>query len=236
MPFKTAILLIILLSLQTRSKAQDIHFTQFTQSPLFLNPALAGNFDGDFRASANFKNQWFSIPVPYNSGSMAIDFNFLNDMYIHGNFGAGLLAYMDEAGDSRFRTIGTSACFSFNKFVGRKFKAVLSIGVNLGYVYKSINTESLRWDEQFNGDFYDPKINPTDPNSIVRNNLHNFDMGVGMNYSTPISKGSAFNIGLSVQHLNAAYQSFYAHSVDVLLQKKPVVYTNFQIKISKKVF
>lgn len=236
MPLKCGIILFLFFCEINYTLSQDIHFTQFTQSPIFLNPALTGNFDGDLRAAVNFKNQWSAIPVPYNSGSMSVDFNFLNDMYIHGNCGAGIMAFMDEAGDSRFRTIGVMGSFAFNKFVGRKYKSVLSIGFNVGYVYKGINTNSLRWDEQFNGDFYDPKINPTDPNNLVRNNLHNLDLGLGVNYSTPFSKGSYFTIGGALQHINNAPQTFYAVKGEVLLQKKPIAYTNFQFRLSKKSF
>jgi type IX secretion system PorP/SprF family membrane protein len=236
MSFKRLIPILLFYTSLLRLHAQDIHFTQFTQSPIFLNPALTGNFDGDLRFSGNFKNQWFTIPVPYNSGTFAVDANFLNDMFIHGNCGIGLLGYMDESGDSRFRTMGTSLSFSFNKYIGRRYRAVLSFGINAGYVFKGINTESLRWDEQFNGDFYDAAINPTDPGLLARNNLHNFDWGFGMNYTTPFANGSYFSIGGSLQHINAAYQSFYAHSTNVILQKRPVVYANLQVKLSGKLY
>lgn len=234
MSFRLTPYLIFLFFVTNYSFSQDIHFTQATQAPLYLNPALTGNFDGDLRVSGNYKNQWFAIPVPYNSGSFGVDFNFLNNMYLHGNCGAGFLAFMDEAGDSRFRTIGLGGSFAFNKFVGRKYRAVLSIGINAGYVYKGINTNSLRWDEQFNGDFYDPKINPTDPQLLVRNNLHNLDMGIGFHYMAPLSKVTYFYIGASFQHLNSASQTFYATRNEILLQKKPIAYTGFQFRISKK--
>ena len=45
--------------------AQDPHFSQFYASPLTLNPALTGKFDGTFRLAANYRNQWPGIYGTY---------------------------------------------------------------------------------------------------------------------------------------------------------------------------
>ena len=42
--------------------AQDPHFSQFFASPLTLNPAFTGKFDGSWRLAANHRDQWPSIP------------------------------------------------------------------------------------------------------------------------------------------------------------------------------
>ena len=38
--------------------AQDKHFSQFYASPMAMNPALAGAFDGKFRVGAIYRDQW----------------------------------------------------------------------------------------------------------------------------------------------------------------------------------
>ena len=38
--------------------AQDIHFSQWYNNPLFSNPALTADFDGDYRITANQREQW----------------------------------------------------------------------------------------------------------------------------------------------------------------------------------
>ena len=43
------------------TSAQDPNFSQFFASPLTLNPALTGKFDGTFRVAGNFRNQWPTI-------------------------------------------------------------------------------------------------------------------------------------------------------------------------------
>ena len=46
-------------------QAQDPHFSQFFASPLTLNPAFTGKFDGVWRLAANHRDQWPSIPKAY---------------------------------------------------------------------------------------------------------------------------------------------------------------------------
>ena len=42
-------------------KAQDPHFSQFTMAPMYLNPAMVGAFDGNYRLSGLFRSQWGSV-------------------------------------------------------------------------------------------------------------------------------------------------------------------------------
>ena len=64
----------ILLSVVT-AHAQDIHFSQFYQSPLNLNPAMTGVMNCNHRLVANYRNQWASIlkKNAYNTISVRIE-------------------------------------------------------------------------------------------------------------------------------------------------------------------
>ena len=78
--------------------AQDIHYSQFFNSPLNLNPALAGIFNGDGRVHANIKEQWSSVPVGYTSGDLGLDLK--HGVGQKGHFlGYGVLLNYDRAGD-----------------------------------------------------------------------------------------------------------------------------------------
>ncbi|MEN9416069.1 MAG: hypothetical protein RLZ62_2373, partial [Bacteroidota bacterium] len=51
-----------LLSVITGSAtAQDIHFSQYNMSPMTLNPANIGGFEGTARISGIYRSQWTSI-------------------------------------------------------------------------------------------------------------------------------------------------------------------------------
>ncbi|HNA97235.1 MAG TPA: type IX secretion system membrane protein PorP/SprF, partial [Chitinophagaceae bacterium] len=58
---KIVFTLLTCVALVSVSNAQDPNFSQFFASPLTLNPALTGKFDGTFRVAGNFRNQWPTI-------------------------------------------------------------------------------------------------------------------------------------------------------------------------------
>ena len=55
-------------------KAQDIHFSQFFETPLWRNPSLAGIYNGDIRVQAVYRDQWNSVTNAYRTGSLNAEF------------------------------------------------------------------------------------------------------------------------------------------------------------------
>ena len=57
-----------------RSAAQtDPHFTQNYTYPMYLNPALTGSSDGEYRVSAIYRSQWGSVGNPYRTTGASFD-------------------------------------------------------------------------------------------------------------------------------------------------------------------
>lgn len=65
---------LFLLFICHNSFSQDIHFSQFFETPLLRNPALAGIFGGDFRIQGVYRNQWNSVTVPYQTASLNVEY------------------------------------------------------------------------------------------------------------------------------------------------------------------
>ncbi|MFZ9207484.1 MAG: type IX secretion system membrane protein PorP/SprF, partial [Sediminibacterium sp.] len=57
----------------TRVSAQDPHFSQFFASPLTINPALTGKFDGKYRITSNHRNQWPTINNAFITTTASFD-------------------------------------------------------------------------------------------------------------------------------------------------------------------
>src|ERR1700704_4073857 len=92
--------LTICLVLVTVSTAQDPNFSQFFASPLTLNPALTGKFDGVYRFAANYRNQWPSISNAYTTMTASLDMAIMKSQIPETDqFGIGIMAYSDKAGD-----------------------------------------------------------------------------------------------------------------------------------------
>src|SRR6185369_3953361 len=85
-------------------KAQDPHFSQFFASPLTLNPAFTGKFDGSWRLAANHRDQWPSIPKAYVTTSASLDFAILKDRLPQGDvFGIGFSGLSDQSADAALK-------------------------------------------------------------------------------------------------------------------------------------
>ena len=89
------------------ASAQDPHLSQFYMSPLYLNPALTGAFNGNYRLTGLFRGQWGSVlrseSVPmYRTYTFSADFR-TNKGFAKGDafrFGASFMG--DQAGESKF--------------------------------------------------------------------------------------------------------------------------------------
>ncbi len=80
--------------------AQDPQYSQYYNSPLYLNPAFAGTGDNT-RGIVNFRSQWpgISSNVPYSTYSVSLDHNI--EPY---NSGVGLLITRDRQGGNMTTT------------------------------------------------------------------------------------------------------------------------------------
>src|SRR3954464_6567249 len=90
----------IILTIAVVGRAQDPNFSQFFVSPLTLNPALTGKFDGVYRVAGNYRNQWPSISSAYNTGTVSFDAGILkNRIPEFDQFGIGVLVLSDKSGE-----------------------------------------------------------------------------------------------------------------------------------------
>lgn len=208
--------------------AQDIHFSQFNASPINLNPALAGVFNGDYRFIGNYRNQWLAVPVPYNSyslsGDMKLPFKTGKD-----GLGAGVIINEDEAGDADFGTRQVSLSFSYIKKLDRAASRFLSFGLQTGISGKNFNVNKLTFDNQYNGSVYDPGIASIENFSTVKTNY--FDASFGVNWLYKIRQRTSLNVGSSVFHITAPQQSFLSDR-NIKLDRKFLQHTALQVNLN----
>lgn len=161
-------------------KAQDIHFTQWNNNPLLLNPAQTGNFDGQARIIAQQRSQWASVTIPFVSTSLGIDFpvKWLD---------IGFQMLRDQAGSSRLR----STQFNFN--LAKAYKD-WRFGLVLGIQQRSIDYSELIF-LQAN-------------EKIPSLNKQFFDLGLGVNRSFQIATNHKLSADLSMLHINRPNRGF----------------------------
>ena len=79
---KLLLTLVVILAEVLIIKAQDPNFSQFFASPLTLNPALTGKFDGAVRVAGNYRNQWPTIENAYVTKTVSVDFGLLKKKWM----------------------------------------------------------------------------------------------------------------------------------------------------------
>ncbi len=188
-------------------QAQDLHFSQFFNSPLSTNPANTGFIpDGDYRLGVNFRDQWSSImSVPYKTMSAFGDVQVMKNQNETGWVGIGGLMLRDVAGSGSLTSTKLYGSVAYHQMLG--YASLLSMGFNVGYANKRINTANLKFPDQFDGKFFDNKL----PTSVAldRNNIGYLDMQAGMNYAYFPTDKIYLNTGFSVHHINKPRESFF---------------------------
>src|SRR5215218_5930616 len=133
------LLVVAQLGLVCAVRAQDLHFSQFFNSPLTTNPANTGFIpDGDYRLGANYRNQWSSImTVPYKTMSIFGDAQLLKDRMENGWIGVGGVILKDVAGSGNLTSTKIYGSVAYHQLLGDS--SLLSLGFNAGYANKRIN-------------------------------------------------------------------------------------------------
>jgi type IX secretion system PorP/SprF family membrane protein len=203
------IVIILLLLLGTfAARAQDIHFSQFYETPLLRNPSLAGVFTGDYRIQTVFRDQWNSFTDAYRTGSLNAEVKWpvgnQNDY-----FTTALQVLYDKAGTAALTTTEILPALNYHKSLSNDKPMFLSLGFMGGLVEKTLDLSKVTTNSQFNGTAYDPAL----PNgeTIITPNIHYLDGSLGISFNTAFGKENANSMyfGFAYHHLNRPKNSFY---------------------------
>lgn len=188
-------LFILILMQGAASFAQDHMYSQFFNSPLYLNPALTGQFKGDLRMNLIYRNQYSTVPGNLSYVSASIDYNVPR----FGG-GIGLLVTRSSEGTAYLDKTNISGLYSYS--VGSE-DFVLSFGLQAGITNQTLNYSKLVF-----GDQIDPTLgivsgSSASAGSLPFNNKFYFDSGLGTNLAV-----GDFNMGAALQHINQPNESF----------------------------
>lgn len=203
------ILTVLLLSLSISVFAQDTHFTQFYAAPLTLNPALTGVFDGKYRFSMVYRDQWRkTLEQPYKTFAAGLDLRFPLDAKRKYKDAAsvGLMFFSDNVPGVDFSTNQIGLSGAFHKSLSTANNQYLSLGAQINLAQRSVNYEDLTFNDQFDG-----TTGFTDPSGelLPSNNFAFSDYAVGLNYSYSPKRGIGLFVGAALHHILEPQVSFY---------------------------
>lgn len=182
-------------------KAQDIHFSQISETPLLRNPALAGIFSGDIRIQSVYRNQWNSVTVPFQTTSVNGEYRLpvgQGDDFL--TVGAQILH--DKAGDIALTATHLLPALNYHKSIGSERNTYLSLGFMCGYVQRRFDRSKVTTNNQFDGVNYNPGIG--DGENFNRTSYSYFDGSAGLSLNSQIgeNENNNFYIGLAYHHFN----------------------------------
>lgn len=229
--FKVACLIIFGISINFLM-AQDAGFTQFYASPLFINPAMAGSFNGSYRIGILYRDQYRSaLDKPFKTFTASGDVKFELGSVKEKNpdlFALGIMFYSDRVGIFDLNTTSIAVSGAFHKSLDKKKNQYLSAGIQFNLTHKSLNFEDLFFQDQFNAiDGYTLATGEFLP----VNNFGYGNLALGLNHSITPNKKTSFSVGIAAFNLLNQNISFYEKqdipnpnvNLEVFLKSKLVV-------------
>ena len=203
--------LVFVLFFTAKVISQDLHFSQFFETPLLRNPSLAGIFSGDIRVQSVYRTQWNSVTVPYQTVSLNGEYKQPigrgDDFLTLG----GQMIY-DKAGTVALTSTHILPTLNYHKSLSAENNMYLSMGFMGGLVQRRIDRSKITTNSQFDGSVYNGTL--PDGETFTKTAYTYFDGSVGMSFNSQIGDNTDNNIfiGLAYHHFNKARKiSFYGN-------------------------
>lgn len=203
-------------------QAQDIHFSHIHASPMALNPAMTGVFEGNIRMIGNYRNQWKSVTADYKTFMFSADANLASP---GGNsiIGLGAQVVNDVAGDLDFTTNSSTFSFSVMQAFDDQKSHILAGGLSAGMV-------STRFDPT--------KVIAYDSEPLIENEGLNqasyFDISAGLLWFMKMQQGGYYFLGASALHVNNPIVSFFNQDNPEILYRRFVFHGGANLNLNKQ--
>ncbi len=199
--------LTLCVGLAVASNAQDPNFSQFFASPMTLNPALTGKFDGEFRFASNYRNQWPTISNAFVTMTASLDMGIMkNKLPEYDQFGVGVMAYSDKAGDGALNSTYYALSLAYHKGLDENGYHQIGAGFQGTYMNKRLNPSKLTFPDQLTPFGFTGVTQESFAGNSI--NLNYFDLNAGVMYNGSTNGYNNFYVGASMYHLNRPKESF----------------------------
>lgn len=223
-------------------QAQDPHFSQYELISFEMNPALMGQFDGQWRVSATYRNQWFSVDnaAGFNTSQVGAELKINGINEDHWSVGISILN--DQVGFSKYKNFNAKIAGAYTMTLEaasyNSHGKHLSLATQIGLGQNSIGFGDLWFGRQYDFSILDvnSSIDNGEPGIGVdrlSSNVYS-DINLGIHYSMGFSKSTLFNIGLGAFHLNQPSLSFAADRGNQLTRKF-LIHTDVDLSLNNQV-
>src|SRR5688572_23900343 len=208
MRMRKVLILLVACALLKEASAQDPNFSQFFVSPLTLNPALTGKFNGDFRIAGNYRDQWPAISKAFVTSTASFDLPILRSSLSElDTWGVGVLAMTDKTANGILSTNMISLTTAYHKGIDEDGLNQIGIGFQATYNTKRLDGTKLNFEDELDqfGGWSIPSGEAIDNRQI---NLSYFDVSAGVLFNGSTDGFNNYYVGASVYHLNKPRETF----------------------------
>lgn len=189
-------------------KAQDIHFSLYNMSPLTLNPALTGAYEGTARLGGIYRDQWASfLPNQFTTPSFFIDAPIIRGFRKTDWVGVGMVTVNDQAGSAKLKTTMNMLSLSYHYALDNDRKTMLTLGIQGGSVQRSLDNGELIFGDALQSGQPTEEVNFEETSYL--------DFAAGLMLRSQISDISKLEVGLAFNHITQPKKaSFQANPTD----------------------
>ena len=190
-----------MLAFSLNAAAQDPHFSQFFASPLTLNPAFTGKFDGEWRLAANHRDQWPSIPKAYVTSTFSFDKAILKKSIPEADvFGIGFSGLSDASANNQLKLNYGSMSMSYHKALDEDGYNTIGAGFQATYSSLLLDTKDLKFESMLTQNGFTNLAG----REVLQNgnNQSYFDMNAGLLFSGSSNGNNNYYAGVSAYHVN----------------------------------
>ncbi len=176
--------------------AQDPIFSQFYSSPLYVNPALAGNGDASWRLVANHRSQWMGEGLdPLTTTSVSFDGKLVKQNGKESNYiGGGILFLQDKGLGGAYKSNSFSGIVSSHVSLDEDDRNGLSLGLGATYTNTLIDFSQLSFSQQLSSSGFNRSLPTNETNLSGIKPYFSVFAGMAYTYST---ENDNFDIGIS---------------------------------------
>lgn len=197
---------IFLVSLSVLSFGQGLHFSQYNNAPILLNPANTGLLqENDWRAGINYRTQWGTLPVPYNTFSLFADGGLFRSKWESSWLGAGIAAWRDVAGDGQLALTKVQASLAYHVLTSER--SSLSAGLGASYNQRSVDFSKLSYDSQWDEFSFNRNLSNNETNLTQKSTF--VELSTGVNFAFYNNDNLYLKMSLGARNINQPNESFY---------------------------
>ena len=231
---KQLLLVALLFSFCGSLTAQDLHYTNYAASPQILNPAKIGDFLGTYKIGGIYRDQFSSFfNQGFKSQGVFVEANLPIGFKDYHWVSFGLALDSDTSGDLSFGTTRITGTGTYHMAFDKKYKNILSIGLQYGSITRRSDPTSLRTNTTLTGSNPDP-----DQQLLQLYDNSGADVNVGIKFESQLNKYTRFEIGTGFYHFLASRTSNVTSGIQTgdLIPFRVNVHTSLDYRLNKKVW